>query len=655
MNGSILHFVLFYRKIVIKRGEIMVEKYRLGNPFDTEAVVSEFELSDIKDFPLSIKYDEKTVIKFPLSDDEMIFGLGETVRGINKRGWIYESWCSDETNHTSDKRSLYGAHNFIVAGDEKKFGLFVDFPSKIEWDLGYNNPNEAVITVYGKDIDLYYIDGETEIEVVKQFRKIIGKSYIPPLWAFGYQQSCWGYSKQEDFVNVRENHKKNNLPLDCIYMDIDYMERFKDFTVNKKLFPDFKAFVDEMKENNIHLIPIIDAGVKREEGYFVYDEGHEKGYFCTDKDGNEFECGVWPGIVGLPDFLNKDARRWFGTRYKTLTDFGIDGFWNDMNEPAIFYSVKGLNKAFDKLDAIRSKEVDIWGFFESKNAVLGIQNSMEDYSSIYHNADGKKICHKDVHNIYGAFMTKAAGEYFEEEFGKEKKLIFSRASYIGAHRVSGIWFGDNFSWWEHILLNLKMLPSVNMCGFLYCGADLGGFNNNATRDLMLRWLALGVFTPLMRNHRALGTRAQEAYQFGDTTAFADVLAVRYRLIPYIYSTFRRCSENDDMMFKPLAFEYPDDKIAREVEDQLMLGEECMIAPVYEQNKSGRNVYLPEDMTFVKLSGENVYKQEMKKGLHYIEVSLNEVPLFIKKGKNIKLTKPALNTKELDMENTEKLL
>lgn len=655
MNGSILHFVLFYRKIVIKRGEIMVEKYRLGNPFDTEAVVNEIELSDIKDFPLSIKYDEKTVIKFPLSDDEMIFGLGETVRGINKRGWIYESWCSDETNHTSDKRSLYGAHNFIVAGDEKKFGLFVDFPSKIEWDLGYNNPNEAVITVYGKDIFLYYIDGETEIEVVKQFRKIIGKSYIPPLWAFGYQQSCWGYSKQEDFVNVRENHKKNNLPLDCIYMDIDYMERFKDFTVNKKLFPDFKAFVDEMKENNIHLIPIIDAGVKREEGYSVYDEGHEKGYFCTDKDGNEFECGVWPGIVGLPDFLNKDARRWFGSRYKTLTDFGIDGFWNDMNEPAIFYSVKGLNKAFDKLDEIRSKEVDIWGFFESKNAVLGIQNSMEDYSSIYHNADGKKICHKDVHNIYGAFMTKAAGEYFEEEFGKEKKLIFSRASYIGAHRVSGIWFGDNFSWWEHILLNLKMLPSVNMCGFLYCGADLGGFNNNATRDLMLRWLALGVFTPLMRNHRALGTRAQEAYQFGDTTAFADVLAVRYRLIPYIYSTFRRCSENDDMMFKPLAFEYPDDKIAREVEDQLMLGEECMIAPVYEQNKSGRNVYLPEDMTFVKLSGENVYKQEMKKGLHYIEVALNEVPLFIKKGKNIKLTKPALNTKELDMENTEKLL
>lgn len=628
----------------------MVKKYRIGTPFNTEAVVEKIELSDINSFPLEISAGEKALIKFSLGDDDMIFGLGEAVRGINKRGWIYESWCSDETNHTEDKRALYAAHNFIVVSGKKKFGLFVDYPSKIEWDLGYNNPFEAVITLDKADADIYYIDGKSEIDIVKQFRKIIGKSYIPPFWAFGYQQSCWGYSKQEDFVNVRENHKKHNLPLDCIYMDIDYMEKFKDFTVNPELFPDFKAFVKEMKENNIHLIPIIDAGVKKEKGYSVYDEGHKNGYFCTDKDGNEFECGVWPGIVGLPDFLNPEARRWFGRQYKTLTDMGIDGFWNDMNEPALFYSKKGLQKAFDKLDNIRSKEVDIWGFFESKNAVLGIQNSMDDYKSIYHNVNGKKICHKDVHNIYGAYMTRAAGEFFEEEFGKEKKLIFSRASYIGAHRCSGIWFGDNFSWWEHILLNLKMLPSVNMCGFLYCGADLGGFNNNATRDLMLRWLALGVFTPLMRNHRALGTRAQEAYQFGDTKDFADVLAVRYRLIPYLYSTYRKASENDDMIFRPLAFDYPEDKIAREIEDQLMLGEECMIAPVYEQNKSGRNVYLPEDMTFVKLSGEKVKKQEMKKGLHYIEVALNEVPLFIKKGKTIKLAKPALNTKELDLDD-----
>lgn len=247
-------------------------------------------------------------------------------------------------------------------------------------------------------------------------------------------------------------------------------------------------------------------------------------------------------------------------------------------------------------------------------------------------------------------MTRAASEYFEEKYGKEKILMFSRASYIGTHRYSGIWFGDNFSWWSHILLNLKLLPSASMCGYLYCGADIGGFNNNVTRDLLLRWLALGVFTPLMRNHRALGTRAQEAYNFENVEDFSDVLAVRYRLLPYLYSAFRKASDTDDMLFRPLAFDYPDDKIAREVEDQLMLSDECMIAPVYEQNKSGRNVYLPEPMTLYLLSGERITEEPLEKGLYYIEVALNEVPLFVRNGKKIPLAKPAMNTAELDWEN-----
>ena len=631
----------------------MIKKFTFGTPICTEAVVGKFETSDKKDFPFkSREEDGKFILEFDMTDSDIVYGLGEAPRGINKRGWVYESFCSDDPFHTETKSSLYAAHNFLMLSGSDNFGIFIDFPARIRWDIGYTSKNKTVITIDGTDFDFYFIKCNKPIEIVKEFRNAIGKSYIPPFWAFGYQQSRWSYPDAKTVDSVIDGYDKAEIPLDCVYLDIDYMDSYKDFTVDDKKFPDFAEYVSKKREQGIHLIPIIDAGVKKEDGYSVYEEGRDNGYFCKNEDGTDFEGGVWPGIVGFPDFLRKDVREWFGSKYKVLTDAGIDGFWNDMNEPAIFYSVKGLEKALDKAVSLKGENLDLTKFFNLKDTFLGLSNSPEDYSSIYHTVDGKQICHDRVHNIYGANMTKAAGEYFAKEFGEEKILMFSRASYIGAHRSSGIWFGDNHSWWSHILLNLKMLPSANMCGFLYCGADLGGFNENATRDLVLRFLALGVFTPLMRNHAALGTRDQECYNFENSEDFKDIIEVRYRLIPYLYSTFRKASEENEMIFRPLSFDYPDDKIARECETQLMLGDECMICPVYEQNVSGRYVYLPEDMTFVKLSGTKVVTEKMTKGTHYIEVALNEVPLFIKNGKKIPLCKPAMRTSQLDTENVE---
>ena len=633
----------------------MIKKFTFGAPICTEAVVEKFSTADNGDFPFKSKAENgKFIFEFDMTDSDIVYGLGEAPRGINKRGWVYESFCSDDPFHTETKSSLYAAHNFLMLSGSDTFGIFIDFPAKIRWDIGFTSRNRTVITIDGTDFDFYYIKASKPIEIVREFRKAIGKSYIPPFWAFGYQQSRWSYPDAKTVDEVIDGYDKAEIPLDCVYLDIDYMERYKDFTVDENKFPNFADYVSQKREQGIHLIPIIDAGVKKEDGYSVYEEGRDNGYFCKNEDGSDFEGGVWPGIVGFPDFLRKDVREWFGSKYKVLTDAGIDGFWNDMNEPAIFYSAKGLDKAIEKACSLKGKNLDLSEFFSLKDTFTGLSNSPEDYSSIYHTVDGKQVCHDRVHNIYGANMTRAAGEYFAKEFGEEKILMFSRASYIGAHRSSGIWFGDNHSWWSHILLNLKMLPSANMCGFLYCGADLGGFNENATRDLVLRFLALGVFTPLMRNHAALGTRNQECYNFENSEDFRDIIEVRYRLIPYLYSIFRRASEENDMIFKPLSFDYPDDKLARECETQLILGDECMICPVYEQNVSGRYVYLPEDMTFVKLSGTKVFTEEMTKGMHYIDVALNEVPLFIKKGKQLPLCKPAMHTALLDLENIEYL-
>ena len=631
----------------------MITKYTCGKPIATEAVTVSFPSNDISGFPFENSLnDGKFTFAFKMEPKDIVYGLGESPRGINKRGWVYESYCSDDPFHTETKQSLYAAHNFILLSGSRQFGIFIDFPARVSWDIGYTIQDVSEITIDGADFDIYVISADKPLEIIREFRKAIGKSYIPPKWAFGYQQSRWSYHNAEAVDAVIDGYNNADIPLDCVYLDIDYMDSYKDFTINDKAFPNFDEYVKEKQAQGIHLIPIIDAGVKKEDGYCVYEEGKANGFFCKKADGENFEAGVWPGVCCFPDFLNADVRRWFGEKYKTLTDLGIDGFWNDMNEPALFYSVEGIEKALDKAADLKGKNLDLSGFFNLKDTFMGLSNAQEDYARIYHNINGEAVNHQRVHNLYGANMTKAAGEYFEREFGKGKILMFSRASYIGAHRSSGIWFGDNHSWWSHILLNLKMLPAANMCGFLYCGADLGGFNENSTRDLVLRFLALGVFTPLMRNHSALGTRDQEGYRFENPEDFRDIIQVRYRLIPYLYDTFVRAAENDGLIFRPLSLDYPDDPIARECETQLMLGDECMIAPVYEQNVSGRTVYLPEDMLFVKLSGERVDKYPLSKGLHYIEVALNEVPLFIKKGKQVPLCRPATRTRDIDREKLE---
>lgn len=270
--------------------------------------------------------------------------------------------------------------------------------------------------------------------------------------------------------------------MDMLYLDIDYMDAYKDFTVNPEEFPDFSAFVSEMKAQNIHLVPIIDAGVKIEDGYEIYEEGKAGDYFCKKEDGTDFAVAVWPGLTHLPDVLNKDARAWFGSKYDFLISQGIDGFWNDMNEPAIFYSKEGM----DDLKQFLRDYLD--GKVEGPHWTLGdhvgsLSNSKEDYRRFYHNVDGKKIRHDLVHNLYGYNMTRAAGEAFGKLAPGRRILMFSRSSYIGMHRYGGIWTGDNKSWWSHLLLNIKQMPSLNMCGFLYSGSDLGGFGCNTTRDL----------------------------------------------------------------------------------------------------------------------------------------------------------------------------
>ena len=630
----------------------MIQRFSFGTMIATDSVVQKVPASQD---PVPFLRGDVNGWQYNMNPKDLVYGLGETVRGLNKRGWHYASNCADDPSHTEDKMSLYGAHNFFVVSGQDgapTFGVFVDFGGVVKYDIGYTDPDVLSFTVAEPDYDLYLFTGDSVSAICKEFRSLIGRSYIPPRWAFGFGQSRWGYKTADDVRAVAAGYRDNDMPLDMIYMDIDYMQDFADFTIDRERFPDLAALSAEMKAQGIRLVPIIDAGIKELPGESTYEEGIAKGYFCKKEDGTPFVGAVWPGHACFADFLRPEVRHWFGMKYKVLTDAGIEGFWNDMNEPAIFYTPERLAVALKELSEMQGKNLGVYDYFHLKDLVLQLSNHPGDYASFYHEVNGERVRHNRIHNLYGYNMTRAAGEAFEELRPGQRTLMFSRASCIGAHRYGGIWLGDNNAWWAHLKQNIVEMPGVQMCGFLFSGADLGGFGSNSTADLVLRWTQFAIFTPLMRNHSALGTRDQEFYRFTkQIPAFRQMLRLRYAMLPYLYSEFVKAALHDEMTLRPLAFEYPQDADAREVEDQLLVGDGLMVAPVYTQNATGRYVYLPEPMKLLRLRGVEDFDEEiLPAGHHYVRCGLEEVLIFVRPGHLVPIAKPALCADTLDYEN-----
>ena len=627
----------------------MIQRFSFGHPFPTQSVVLSLPAES---GPIPFLTPDGSGWQLTLSEQAAVYGLGEMPRGINKRGWHYIANNTDESRHSEDKLSFYGAHNFLLVRDGSTcFGLFVDFPGKVYYDIGYSRHDLLSFHTETPDYDLYLLSGGNENAICREFRTLIGRSYIPPRWAFGLAQSRWGYKTEEDVREVARQYKEHDLPLDMICMDIEYMQDYADFTVNKERFPDLTKLSADLKAQGIRLVPIIDAGVRVDPNDSTCTEGLEKGYFCKKADGTPFVAAVWPGKAYFADFLRPEVREWFGHKYKALTDCGIEGFWNDMNEPSLFSSPERLRAFLDDMAALREKDnIEQEEFFPRVvGGAMGLMNSPADYASFYHEADGRKVRHDQVHNLYGGSMTRAAGEAFADLRPGQRTLLYSRSSFIGSHRYGGIWLGDNNSSWAQLLANIQMMPSVQMCGFLYSGADLCGFSCDTTPDLALRWLEFGLLTPLMRNHSAVGTRMQEYYRFPEVLpAVRNMIRLRYALLPYLYSEFMKAALENTSYFRPLAFDYPDDPDAREVEDQLLLGEGLMAAPVYVQNAHGRHVYLPEPMKLLRLRAVDDYDEEiLPAGHHYIRCALDEMLLFLRPGHIIPVAQPANNTAELD--------
>lgn len=588
-------------------------------------------------------------LRATLDEHDRVFGLGQMLGALNRRGKRYRLFAKDEPSHTPEKASLYGSHPFFIVQGSKTFGVFVDYPGELVIDVGFTEKDLLEVMLPSAHFDLYLIESWDVRHIIREFLQLTGAPYLPPRWSFGYQQCRYSYPDATSIREVAAKCRDHGIPCDAIYLDIDYMKDYKIFTVDNEKFPDLPGLTRELREQGIKLIPIIDPGVKVEPGDDTYDTGLRGGHFCLDEDGAPFIGAVWPGFVHFPDFMNSNCRRWWGSLYKAFFDIGIEHFWNDMNEPAIFYTPRSLSLLRKTVSRIEATDDLGTGAVDFISSLGQFWQNEDDLRRLFHTLDdGSRVRHWDIHNLYGASMARATAEGLLSMKPAQRYFLIARSSYIGMHRYAVIWTGDNASWWEHMLAQIRMVLSLNLAGFFYCGGDIGGFGGDASPELCIRWTQLGCFTPLFRNHSTKGSRSQEPWAF-DPQSLAimrEFIQVRYALLPYIYSEYLHSIQNLNPFVSPLFLHFGDPAL-KDIEDQFMFGNSIMVAPVHIQGARSRFVYLPEcRWLYWNLTAWNQRDmQVLSPGSHLISVELNETPVFLRENSLLPLCAPARNGDE----------
>ncbi len=526
--------------------------------------------------------------------DEAFYGLGDKTGFLNKRGYDYIMWNSDNPDpHVENPtfRALYKSIPFfIVKRKDCTFGIFLDNHYKTFFDFGAKDADCYSFGVSKGELNYYFIYGDTIKEVVKNYTSLTGRSPIPQMWTLGYQQARWSYSTENEVLELAKNFKKYDIPCDAIHLDIDYMDNFKVFTHDKKRFPDLTGLSQQLEEMGIKLVTIIDPGVKAEEGYYMYDEGVKNGYFAKTPDGEIYHNTVWPGDSVFPDFTSSSVRSWWADKTKFLLDRGIHGIWNDMNEPASFNGPLPDN----------------------------IEFAGDDHTRL----------HEEVHNVYGHLMAKATYDGLKKHSGK-RPFIITRACYSGSQKYATAWTGDNQSIWSHLKLAIPQLLNLGISGMPLVGVDIGGFGSDTTPELLSRWIEACFLSPLFRNHSAKMTRRQEPWLFDEQTLeiYRKYVKLHYKFMPYLYDLCYEESLTGTPIMRPLIMEFEDDENTLNCNDEYMVGQNILVAPVTEQGATIRAVYLPAGTWVDYHTGKRIH------GKQYIlcDAPIDICPIFIKAG------------------------
>lgn len=506
---------------------------------------------------------------------EHYFGLGNRTGVLDKRGRCFEFWTTDRFEvQGAGTNELYQAIPFYLAMDEegRAHGLFLNNTHRCQFDLSDELNQRQVIRVTGGEVDQYVIAGPTPAEVLERYTRLTGRPTLPPRWAFGYQQACWGYSSAKEIKEIAQRLRAVRMPADVIYIDIERQDGYRVFTWNRERFPDPAGLIRELREMGFRVGLVLSVGVKYqpEGGYDVYTEGAERGYFLPEGDGPLLRH-LWPGLAAFPDFSRPEVRAWWGNLYESAVADGARVFVNDMNEPSM-----------------RSGPI--------------MEPSARLVSPPGETAVGpmdERTTYAEVHNIYGDLEDRAADEALRRFLPDERHLLVTRAGFAGTQRLAATWTGDNASYWEHMEMSLPQLLNLGLSGMPFAGADIGGFYADCQPELLARWFQLGAFYPIAKQNNAKPCRPQEPWVFGPEieATCRRALELRYRMLPYLYTVAAEASRSGAPMFRPLLYHFGRDREARFRDDEALIGRDVLIAPVFRPGRVQREVYLPSGLWY----------------------------------------------------------
>ncbi|WP_295664554.1 glycoside hydrolase family 31 protein [uncultured Mucilaginibacter sp.] len=524
---------------------------------------------------------------------ESFFGLGDKATELNLVGKRLQNWNTDAYSFAKDQDPLYRSIPFYISlNDGIAHGIFFDNTFKSHFDFGAEDKTKTSFWADGGELQYYHIHGPHMMDVVKRYHSLTGTHPMPPLWALGYQQCRWSYYPESKVKEVADGFRKNKIPCDAIYLDIDYMDGYRCFTWNRKYFPDPKKMIRDLNDKGFKTVVIIDPGIRVDDNYGVFKEGKAKKYFCRRSDDYFMEGHVWPGRCQFPDFTNPEVREWWGGLFDELVQLGVAGVWNDMNEPAVF----------------------------------GAGTFPDD---VRHQYDGHRGSHRKAHNVYGMQMVRATYEGLRKLMKNKRPFTITRAGYSGLQRYSCVWTGDNVASWEHLKLGNIQCQRLSMSGISFCGTDIGGFSGEPDGELFTRWIQLGVFSPFMRAHSAGDTREREPWCFGEpyTSINRKFIELRYRLMPYFYSAFWEHHRYGFPILRPLVMSEQDVEINHFRQDEFTFGDKILVCPVMEQGQKTRRVYLPKGDWYHYWTHE-----KLKGGAELVvETPLDSMPIFVKAG------------------------